>query len=221
MGYSASGGPKGLGTFNSTPQTVADLTKLVELIARMGNYRGAVTASERDLITGGALYNGLLIYNTTDGTVEIFNGSAWVVLLRLIRPMLKVVGGGQSCANSTFTTLTWTSAEIETVEMWSSGTNIVIPVDGIYRVSATAGFTDAGGGRIALRLRRNGSNQPGGALMPSGGVQESAPSASTLISFTAGDVLTVQVFQDSGGARTTSMNDYARPVCAIEWIGPA
>lgn len=80
MGYTASGGPKGLGVFTNTPQTVADLNKLVELIARMGNYRGPVTTAERDAITGTALYEGLLVYNTTTDQLEVYSGSGWVLV---------------------------------------------------------------------------------------------------------------------------------------------
>lgn len=77
MGYTTTGGPKGLGQFNTTPQTVADLNKLVELIARVGNFLGAVSESERDAITGGALYEGLMLLNTTSGRVESYDGAGW------------------------------------------------------------------------------------------------------------------------------------------------
>lgn len=80
MGYSASGGPKGLGAFNNIPQTAADLNQLVALVARGGNYRGPVTEAERDAISGAALFAGLMVYNTTKSQLEIFNGSGWVLI---------------------------------------------------------------------------------------------------------------------------------------------
>jgi hypothetical protein len=80
MGYSASGGPKGLGVFNNTPQTAADLNQLVALIARGGNYRGPLTEAERDAISGAALFAGLMVYNTTKSQLEIFTGAGWQLI---------------------------------------------------------------------------------------------------------------------------------------------
>lgn len=77
MGYTAAGGPKGLGQFNDTPQTAADLNKAIELIAQMGNYRGDLTEAQRDALSGGALYAGLLVFNTTAGRLERYDGSGW------------------------------------------------------------------------------------------------------------------------------------------------
>jgi hypothetical protein len=77
MGWSSSGGPKGLGTFNNTPGTVSDFNKARDLVALMGNYRGAVTETERDAITGDSLYAGLMVNNTTQGTLEMYDGSGW------------------------------------------------------------------------------------------------------------------------------------------------
>jgi hypothetical protein len=77
MGYSSSGGPKGLGTFNNTPTTTADLQQLVTLIARMGNLR-VETETNRDAINGAALYEGLHVYNLTTHQTEYYNGSGWV-----------------------------------------------------------------------------------------------------------------------------------------------
>lgn len=77
MGYTASGGPKGRGVFNNSPQTVADLNQLVQLIADFGNYAGAKTEAQRDAITGAALYTGLMVYNTTAGKLQMYTGSGW------------------------------------------------------------------------------------------------------------------------------------------------
>lgn len=78
MGHSTIGGPKGLGSFTNTPSTTADFNKARDLIALMGNYRGAVTEAARDLITGGALYAGLAVYNTDRSMLEVYDGSGWV-----------------------------------------------------------------------------------------------------------------------------------------------
>lgn len=200
----------------------ADLEEVARYAKKRGNLLKGSTTARLEWLAARPSVAGVFWSDTTDGVLYRSDGSGgwdeWA------RPLvaLKLVGGGQDCANNGFTTISWTSVEIETVEMWDSAapTNIVIPVDGIYRVSANVGFTGAAGGRIALRLRRNGVGQPGGALMPSGGIQEAAPAASTLVALSAGDIFTLQVFQDSGGTRTTSLNDYARPTVALERVGP-
>lgn len=79
MGYTAAGGPKGLGQFNNTPQTVADLNKLRDLIAERGNYMGSLTEGERDAIPSATEYAGLLIFNSTTNQLEMYDGSGWSV----------------------------------------------------------------------------------------------------------------------------------------------
>lgn len=81
MGHSSSGGPNGLGVFNNTPSTTADLNKLLELLARMGNYRGRLTEAERDAITGDALYAGLMVFNSDTAALELYTGSGWDQLI--------------------------------------------------------------------------------------------------------------------------------------------
>ncbi|WP_442575860.1 hypothetical protein ACSBPH_01535 [Microbacterium sp. F51-2R] len=80
MGWSSSGGPKGLGSATNTPSTQADFDKMIELIALMGNFRGGVSEAERDAITGDALFAGLLVYNTTKTRLEVWDGSGWDIV---------------------------------------------------------------------------------------------------------------------------------------------
>jgi hypothetical protein len=79
MGYTSTGGTKGLGVFNDTPSTVADLNQLRDLIARQGNFRVETTGS-RDAIPAGQLYEGLTIYNSTSKSVETYTGSGWLAI---------------------------------------------------------------------------------------------------------------------------------------------
>lgn len=79
MAHTTSGGPKGLGQFNSTPTTQADFNKLLDLIAERGNFRVGL-ASDRASLTGGALYDGLKFYETdTDKTYQRVGGS-WIAV---------------------------------------------------------------------------------------------------------------------------------------------
>lgn len=78
MGYSGSGGPKGLGVITDSNTPLSDLTKVIELIGRVGNYRGPLTEAERDAIAGAELYEGLLAYNLDTGVLEKYDGTGWV-----------------------------------------------------------------------------------------------------------------------------------------------
>jgi hypothetical protein len=63
MGYTNGTGSEGTPTFNATPQTVADLTRLRDLIIKRGNsYKG--TAALRTSIPAGELYTGMSYFET-------------------------------------------------------------------------------------------------------------------------------------------------------------
>lgn len=79
MGYSSSGGPNGLGVITDSNTPLSDLTKLIELIGRVGNMR-VETTTTRDAISGGALYDGLGVYNTTLDAYQVYNGTGWVTV---------------------------------------------------------------------------------------------------------------------------------------------
>jgi hypothetical protein len=80
MGFTSSGGPKALGVFNTTPSTASDLNELLATIAAVGNYRAPITEAERDALTGDQLYEGALVFNTTAGTIEVYDGSGWAIV---------------------------------------------------------------------------------------------------------------------------------------------
>lgn len=81
MGYNSSGGPKGLGVFNNTPQTVADLNQLRDMIARVGNFREGNQA-DQDAVIGDALYEGLFFYRTDINRLDVCNGTGWDVVFQ-------------------------------------------------------------------------------------------------------------------------------------------
>lgn len=80
MAYTTSGGEKGLGQFTAGATTLADLNKLLELLARVGNYRGPLTEDDRDDVAGDALYEGLMVYNLDTQALEVYDGSGWQVV---------------------------------------------------------------------------------------------------------------------------------------------
>lgn len=77
MGYTSSGGTKGRGTFNNTPGTTSDFNQLLALLNAYGNYLGGVSEATRDAVTGDALYEGLLLWNTDAEAFEFYDGSGW------------------------------------------------------------------------------------------------------------------------------------------------
>jgi len=79
MGYTASGGPNGLGVFNNTPSTTSDFNQTVTLLAQQGNSRVGTNAS-RTALTGSPLYAGLMWAETDTGTLWMYTGSVWVTV---------------------------------------------------------------------------------------------------------------------------------------------
>lgn len=145
MGYTTTGGPKGLGQFNNTPQTTADLNKLRDLIALMGNFRGSVTESERDSITGDARYDGLMVFNVEAGQLEVWSddladwwspmspaifgpetmgpnwseSSAYPILFRIVGDRVDIEGAATLSAGGAFTNiLTVPTAAIPSAQRW-------------------------------------------------------------------------------------------------------
>ena len=78
MGYTPGTGPKGTDTFNATTQTVSDLQRLNDTIAKRGNLL-VDTSTVRLALTGSSLYEGLFFYDTTDNLLYVYNGSGWVL----------------------------------------------------------------------------------------------------------------------------------------------
>lgn len=76
MGYTPGAGPKGLGTFTNSAQTVSDLNKMVELVARVGNVRVGTTA-ERDALSAAELYAGMHFYDNTLKRMMKYTGTGW------------------------------------------------------------------------------------------------------------------------------------------------
>jgi hypothetical protein len=80
VGYTSTGGPKGLGVVTDSARTVADLNQIIALLGEVGNTRVGTTG-ERDALPAAKLYTGLTFVNTTTGTVERYVGGGWKVIL--------------------------------------------------------------------------------------------------------------------------------------------
>lgn len=222
MGISTSGGPKGLGTVLDSNTPLSDLTKIIELIARVGNFRGGMTEDARDDITGAALYEGLAVYNTDTEALELYDGAGWVPVWHRRTMAAKARrNAAQSCASGVFTTIAFDTSVYGPSDMWASGdaTKIYLPVAGVYQVSATAGFGGALSGRVGVQILKNGVAEFGGSLVPTNGQVHAGAQASTDIRATAGQYLELQVFQDSGSSQNTGNAAYSQPTIAVHYVG--
>ena len=116
-------------------------------------------------------------------------------------------GTNVSCTTATWTTISWVSAPIDVGGWWTSGTDIVVPsglVPAGYSAIAveiqTAARFDANGtGTREIQVLQNGSavEVPFSTSAITG---DTTPVGATVwASCVAGDVLTIQVYQNSGG----------------------
>lgn len=98
------------------------------------------TTTQRDALTG--VTTGTQIYNSTKGIMEVWNGSAWVILSRASKvPHVLVTRTTNQTHGSTSQLITWQASSNDTDGMWSSSSNpeqVTINTPGLYVVSAGA-----------------------------------------------------------------------------------
>ncbi|MFF2274220.1 hypothetical protein ACFVTX_18240 [Agromyces sp. NPDC058136] len=78
MGYVDGAGAEGAPQFNTTPQTVADLNRLRDLVVQRGNRLKGTTA-QRNALAGAILVDGLEFYDQTDKRTYVYAAGGWVV----------------------------------------------------------------------------------------------------------------------------------------------
>jgi len=117
-------------------------------------------------------------------------------------------GTSVSCTTATFTTIAWVSSPIDIGGWWTSGTNIVVPTGLVppgytsvaVEVQAAARFDSNGTGSRAIQVLLNGTvvEVPFSTSAITG---DTTPVGVTVwADCVDGDVITVQVYQSSGGA---------------------
>lgn len=79
MGFTT-GGPRGVGVITSPFTPKADLSDVLAVVAERGGHLGGISESARDAVSGASLFEGLTCYNTTADTLEVYDGSGWVVV---------------------------------------------------------------------------------------------------------------------------------------------
>jgi hypothetical protein len=119
---------------------------------------------------------------------------------------------GQNLAGTSIVNGTWVQLTTPTIVgsshgILSTGGVITIQTPGTYIVTSAVTFNPSASGQRAIRLRKNSSNTGVGEIIPGSGSFVSTPSfTSPPIKFLSGDLITVEVFQDSGGSLALATN---------------
>ena len=108
----------------------------------------------------------------------------------------------QTIGNASWTTLTFDNESFDTDSMHSTVTNtgrITVPEDGVYLLIHTVGFTSNSTGFRATRFIKNGTTNFFGNSIDGTNGNTCTAVGTTILSLSASDYVTVQVYQNSGG----------------------
>ena len=161
-----------------------------------------------------APYTGQIVFATADGRLWRYTGSTWAVFSG--GPTWAIYRtAAQSINNNTWTFVNFDSEDTDTGNMHSTSVNsfaVTINQPGLYAISGKAGFIPNATGQRAVRLNRTPSGGSptvitgSSVLFNNVGASNvaSAPTPTCYVQCGLGDVLGVQVWQQSGGALNTS-----------------
>ena len=192
-------GKVGIGTTN--PLGALDITSTTE-----GFLPPRMTKAQRDLIVNPAV--GLTIYNIQDTRAETFDGFFWG------DPGVNVSNAGAKAApNAVWTNMNWTTENHDPNNyIFVPSESVTIPRDGSYTLSTTIIWPNTSTvGNRCLRFTVPAASSPSGFIgiscmqcPTSGGPfgNRVYQSISATIYLRAGDLVSVQGFQDSGGQIT-------------------
>lgn len=125
----------------------------------------------------------------------------------------------QSIPNTTVTAISFDTELYDTDNYWTVGspTIFTIPATGTYLISACIAFTAGSAVQGSLLMEVNGAatSARNSHNMMTGGNQ-TFYNVSTIISATAGDTVTVNAFQATGGNLNTDSVSGSVPIMAIE-----
>jgi hypothetical protein len=146
----------------------------------------------------------------------------------VVRTMARPVGGARvynsaniSIANATFTDLTFDSERFDDSAFHSTVTNtgrLTIPVTGTYVIAAAVRFASNTTGARQTRILLNGTTMIVRDLR-SASTGLVYVSMTTIYHLTAGDYLTLNVYQDSGGALNVEVEGNWSPEFSISYVG--
>lgn len=152
-------------------------------------------------------WEGLKIYETDTNRFWVYNGSAWRLLGGYNQPRVRVKrSGAQTIANSTNTDITWDQEDWDTDSMHSTSSNtnrLTCPtgMDGDWHVSFYVTWAQNAVGTRAVWFLVNGANPrwAGIETVNSTASYGVAQAGGSVVRLAAGDYVTLQVVQFSGG----------------------
>ena len=165
---------------------------------------------------------GSTFWNSDDQTVNVWTGVAGQYLPISKRPIAKLSRTtAMTIPSGAYTAINWLVEDFDPDGMHAGSSSIItLPLAGIYRIAASVGFNPISA-TVGLRAVINGSAIPGGGQIEHT-VNDATVSLDTLHSAGAGDVLTIEIQQNSGSDKTTSTTVVnARPQVTVEWLRPA
>jgi hypothetical protein len=178
---------------------------------------GSVVVSTNLTVNSNSLFNG----NATVGGTTQLNGanSLWV-------SRASVASAAQSLTNNTSTTILLDTASTTPTtgtydpKSWFNNANdrIAIGQDGFYCITANIAFAANATGRRIVEIRVNGSEVAATSVLasPAG---SSIISATTNLYLAAGDLVTMNALQQSGGALNTVVVAGFYPALSVGRIG--
>ena len=113
----------------------------------------------------------------------------------------------QSIADSTFVSVSWTAETIDTANMWTSGANITVAKAGVYHIATSIAWSNSTTGSRTIQITKNGTQINADKISPFNGNHWS--NLSWIDSFAVGDVIVVQVYQNTGAAFTLTSADFS------------
>lgn len=136
-----------------------------------------------------------------DGSWAVPSGGAFTPVAARI---YTAAGGATAITNATFVTMPLPTLDFQTVTMNGTANSLVVPAGGTgkYTVAVNIQYNAAPSVTSLIRLLVNGAAIPGVTFIgasTAGVTQGSAPGYSDIIALTAGDVVSVQMWQNAGG----------------------
>lgn len=169
MGFTNGTGPEGTPTINNTPQTVADLTRLRDLVIERGNRFKGTTTQRNTFTTAGFAVEGHEWFDTTLSTPLIRRGGAWKreVSFRQFATARSAITDGALWAQVP-TEDTSKDTEPAFTFAYNSTDAKVTPEAGVYLLHATAhpGGATTGVSFVQLRAATQGLLAIGGVSNP-------------------------------------------------------
>lgn len=200
-------------SYNIISADIQDHESRLAAIAPMGHQ--VLTTAQKTALIGVA--TGTMVYDSTIGVLQTWNGSAWVSIVeRTSPPMCSFTSdSSQTYASGANVLVNATTLEIDTDNMSGglSPATININTAGVYRVSFAVGFGAAGAsvGYRAACLRINGSGNANGTspygkmyTVVGGTTYSQTLAQSAILNFSAGTYLNLVASQGSGSLAYTS-----------------